>query len=175
MELGHSWWPVGPAPALQSACHLAESLSVLLTWHLYYMQALAQYLVNLNIWTHNILTLVARRRALASHSRCNIQHSADHHWAPWLATSAFVIGYSFIIAVLVPFFSTLVGLVVSLCYLTCAYTLPCIFTLRLLGDRISAAERLLCWALIPLSLILSIAGFYSSVLALVSNLGGLPS
>ena len=39
------------------------------------LQALAQYLVNLNVWTHNVLTILARRKALQSSSRCNVQHA----------------------------------------------------------------------------------------------------
>lgn len=36
-------------------------------------QALAQYLVNLNVWTHNVLTIVARRRAQRTRSRCDVR------------------------------------------------------------------------------------------------------
>jgi hypothetical protein len=43
-------------------------------------QALAQYLVNLNVWTHNVLTIVARRRAQRSSSRCDVRAAgADRH------------------------------------------------------------------------------------------------
>lgn len=101
-----------------------------------------------------------------------LPHAVDHHWLPWLCASAVIIGYSFGISVTLPFFSTLVGLVTSVTYLTCAYTLPCWFTLRLLGARISRAERALCWALVVGSLAMSAVGLASSVLALVDDLGG---
>jgi hypothetical protein len=90
-------------------------------------QALAQYLVNLNVWTHNILTLLARRaagRAPGGVGRCAVRTATDHARAPWAVASAVVIAYSAAIAVALPFFSTLVGLVASVTYLTCAYTLP---------------------------------------------------
>jgi len=90
-------------------------------------QALAQYLVNLNVWTHNILTLLARRAAgcgPGGAGRCAVRTASDHARAPWAVASAVVIAYSAAIAVALPFFSTLVGLVASVTYLTCAYTLP---------------------------------------------------
>ena len=90
-------------------------------------QALAQYLVNLNVWTHNILTLVARRRAglsAAGRSLCDVRTACDHARAPWALVSTGVVAYSCAVALALPFFSTLVGLMSSVTYLTCAYTLP---------------------------------------------------
>ena len=98
--------------------------------------------------------------------------TGDHKRLPWLVASVCIVGYSFGISVSLPFFSTLVGLVTSVTYLTCAYTIPCWFTLRLLGERVSRAERWLLRALIPLSLAFSVVGLGSSVWALVNNLGG---
>jgi solute carrier family 32 (vesicular inhibitory amino acid transporter) len=128
--------------------------------------------VNLNVWTHNILTLEARRKAAQSQSECTVQHSGDHENFRWLMASTFVVGYSFGISMSLPFFSTLVGLVTSVCYLTCAYTIPCWFTLRLLGDRISKFERYACYAIIPVSILVSAVGFIASVVALWRNIGG---
>lgn len=98
--------------------------------------------------------------------------AGDHARLPWLAASAVIVAYSFGISWSLPFFSTLVGLVTSVTYLTCAYTIPCWFTLRLLGSRISRAEYALCWALVPLSIAFSCLGFGCSLYALVQNLGG---
>ena len=39
------------------------------------VQALAQYLVNLNVWTHNVLTVLARSKAKRSASSCNVCHA----------------------------------------------------------------------------------------------------
>ncbi|KAK9845239.1 hypothetical protein WJX81_000853 [Elliptochloris bilobata] len=142
------------------------------------LQALAQYLVNLNVWTHNILTLVARRRAglsSAGRSLCDVRTACDHARAPWAVASAGVVAYSCAVAVALPFFSTLVGLVTSVTYLTCAYTLPAWFTL-LLVPEMPRGERALCkYGLIPLSLLLSVAGFCASAADLVYNLGGRPA
>ncbi|CAL5220298.1 g2283 [Coccomyxa viridis] len=135
-------------------------------------QALAQYLVNLNVWTHNVLTVLARSRAKRTSSACDVRHAGDHKRLPWLIASVCIVGYSFGISVTLPFFSTLVGLVTSVTYLTCAYTIPCWFTLRLLGDRVSRTEYWVLWGLIPLSIAFSLLGLGSSVWALVNNLGG---
>lgn len=97
--------------------------------------------------------------------------AGDHSRLPWLLASACIIAYSFGISVSLPFFSTLVGLVTSVTYLTCAYTIPCWFTLRLLGDSISKAEYALCWTLVPLSIVFSCVGFAASLMALIDNLG----
>lgn len=87
---------------------------------------------------------------------------------PWLATSAFVVAYSCAAAVAVPYFSPLVGLVTSVTYLTCAYTIPAWFTLKLLGSKLKIFEKAVLWIMIPLSLSLSVAGLYSSVIALLN-------
>lgn len=42
------------------------------------MQALAQYLVNLNVWTHNVLTVLARSQAKRACSSCNVRHAGMH-------------------------------------------------------------------------------------------------
>ena len=42
------------------------------------MQALAQYLVNLNVWTHNVLTVLARSRAKRTSSLCDVRHAGMH-------------------------------------------------------------------------------------------------
>ncbi len=113
-----------------------------------------------------------RRIALQYCSQVDVYHAGDHKRLPWLVASVCIVGYSFGISVTLPFFSTLVGLVTSVTYLTCAYTIPCWFTLRLLGDRVSKAEYWVLWGLIPLSIAFSLLGFGSSVWALVNNLGG---
>ena len=99
-----------------------------------------------------------------------MHYANDHHWLVWLITTFLVISYACAIAVSLPFFSTLVGLIASATYLTTAYTIPCTFTLLLLGKRIPRAEYWACAALIPLSIAASCAGMYSSVLALLEDL-----
>lgn len=48
--------------------------------------------------------------------------SSDHARLPWLAATIFVVSYSYLLSMSVPYFSTLVGIVASSTYLVCAYT-----------------------------------------------------
>ncbi|KAG2491782.1 hypothetical protein HYH03_009942 [Edaphochlamys debaryana] len=141
-----------------------------------FFQALAQYLVNLNVWAHNLLVLLHRRgrkNIEESPDICHVQSTGDHKARDWFAATAFIAFYSAIIAVAVPFFCTLVGLVTSVTYLTCAYTLPAWFALVLLGDRLGLVERVWLKALIPLSIILSCIGLVASVKTyMVESSGG---
>lgn len=50
----------------------------------------------------------------------------------------------------------------------CAYTLPCLFSLKLLGTSMCNLERCCCVLIIPVSL--SAAGLYSSVHSLVGSI-----
>ncbi len=80
-----------------------------------------------------------------------------------------MVAYSFLISMSIPHFASLVALVTSATYLTCAYTLPCCFTLMMLRDRISPWEATLCASLIPLSIVVSALGLVSSGRALLAN------
>lgn len=144
-----------------------------------FIQALAQYLVNLNVWSHNLLVLVRRSSRRAHHRDANWEEAegpapstGDHHSSHWLAATAFVAAYSAVIAVAVPFFCTLVGLVTSVTYLTCAYTLPAWFALKLLAGRLGALERAWLIALIPVTLCLSGVGLLASVKTYVIEAAG---
>ncbi len=83
-----------------------------------------------------------------------------------------MVAYSFLISMSVPFFSSLVALVTSATYLTCAYTIPAAFTLLLLRSRLSCAELTLCTLLIPLSIAMSGAGFFSATQQLLEDILG---
>ncbi len=102
----------------------------------------------------------------------HIESSADHHWLSWLTGTTFVVAYSFLISMTVPYFSSLVALVTSATYLITAYTIPCCFTLALLRDRLRRPELALCTALIPLSLLMSCAGVLSAFQNLMENVRG---
>ncbi|EFJ49048.1 hypothetical protein VOLCADRAFT_104490 [Volvox carteri f. nagariensis] len=133
-----------------------------------FFQALAQYLVNLNVWTHNLLVLLSRRINHNSEGELWMEDTAvkstgDHSSSHWLAATAFVASYSAVIAVAVPFFCTLVGFVTSVTYLTVAYTLPAWFAIKLLSAKLSGLERTWLIVLIPLSIILSIMGLVASI------------
>ncbi|KAI8471654.1 MAG: transmembrane amino acid transporter protein-domain-containing protein [Monoraphidium minutum] len=145
------------------------------------VQALSQYLVNTNVWSHNLLVLVQRRltdadgaavvvgrreNQAAAVPRC----SSDHARLPWAAATVFVVTYSYLFSMSVPYFSTLVGIVASSTYLVCAYTLPCWFALRLFPTEMGAVQRAACRAAIPVTLLLSAAGFVCSVSTLIRQI-----
>jgi hypothetical protein len=154
------------------------------------LQALSQYLVNLNVWSHNLLVLLARtyRKAAAAASpegkpgpgsaasaalsqSANARSAAEHQPLHWLAASGFVVAYSYVVSNMIPYFSCMVGIVSSSTYLVCAYTLPCWFALRLLPSSMAKSEVTLNYVLLGLSLPLSLLGLSSSVTSLVRNLG----
>ncbi|KAI8464358.1 MAG: transmembrane amino acid transporter protein-domain-containing protein [Monoraphidium minutum] len=136
------------------------------------LQALAQYLVNANVWAHNLLVLLSRRRALLGKAGGGAAPacSSDHAAGPWLLVTSGVVLYSYLISMTIPFFSTLVGIVSSSTYLLCAYTLPCWFALRLLAHDLGAPERLACRAAIPLTLALSALGLVCSASTLARRM-----
>lgn len=178
------------------------------------LQALAQYLVNTNVWSHNLLVLIGRHtsrgkqsaaarrpdntkatdvEALIGSGECPSSSpgggggrsnsisggsgvgagapacSNDHARLPWLLVTSFVIASSYVVAMTIPFFSTLVGIVSSSTYLLCAYTLPCWFALRLLPQDLGRIERAACRLAIPLTLALSALGLVCSVSTLASR------
>ncbi|GLI62001.1 hypothetical protein VaNZ11_004573 [Volvox africanus] len=142
-----------------------------------FLQALAQYLVNLNVWTHNLLVLISRRAsrttddelwAEETHAKSTGDHSSSH----WLAATAFVAAYSAVVAVAIPFFCTLVGFVTSVTYLTCAYTLPAWFAIKLLSGKLGGLEKAWLTSLIPVSIILSSIGLVASVKTYITEAYG---
>lgn len=191
------------------------------------LQALAQYLVNLNLWSHNLLVLLSRARAEQRRRRKergssggggggrsggdrgeieqalladngdgggggddddqrqqHEQHqedqsssspriASDHERAHWTLATLGVVSYSFAISMSLPFFSSLVGLLVAGTYLAAAYVLPCWFALRL--GLVGGLEAAWCKFLIGGSLVVSGVGFAASVSALVNNIGGGPA
>lgn len=153
-DLGHS-----PRVRFAAACIL--------------VQACSQYLVNLNVWTHNLLVLLARTfPTKGEEHHADVQCSGDHCRWRWLAASVFVCIYSYLISTTVPYFGTLVGIVTSSTYLICAYALPAWFTLRLLGHKLAGWETVLLYSLIPISFVLSAIGLYGSLVSLVNDIEG---
>lgn len=146
------------------------------------VQASAQYLVNLNVWSHNVLVLAHRRRmrSQAAEATANCggadadpRVASDHGPAPWAAVTAGVVAYSYAISATLPYFSTLAGIMVAGTYLVTAYVAPCAFALKLLP--LSQIERAWCRTLIIVMSAASLAGLGFSVTALVQNIGGGPA
>ena len=138
------------------------------------LQAISQYLINLNVWIHNLLTLVSRSfpKEHAKEGVLEAQCSQDQCPWRWLYASIFVVAYSYGLAISIPFFSTLVSLITSACYLICAYALPAYFTLILIGDQLNQVEKFFLQSLIPASFIFSALGFYASIVTLANDLSG---
>lgn len=162
------------------------------------LQALAQYLVNVNVWVHNLLVLLSRARDSSSRrgrggggaaaeepllpppadgNSNGPRTAADHARGQWALATLFVVAYSFAISMSLPFFSSLVGLLVAGTYLAAAYALPSWFALRLLlpSGKMSRAEAGWCRFLIGASAVVSAVGLAASVSALVNNIGGGPA
>ena len=162
------------------------------------LQALAQYLVNVNVWVHNLLVLLSRareerrrggggREAAAEAEQPLLpppegggpspRTAADHARGQWALSTLFVVSYSFAISMSLPFFSSLVGLLVAGTYLAAAYALPCWFALKLLKPKglLSTLEARWCRFLIGGSGVVSAVGLAASVSALVNNIGGGPA
>ena len=149
------------------------------------VQACAQYLVNLNVGCHNVLTLWHRRRvrsaAAASAGRGAADDdagpgprvAADHGPAPWAVVTAGVVAYSYAISATLPYFSTLSGIMTATSYLVTSFVAPCAFALKLLP--LSPVERAWCRFLIVAMSAASLAGLGLSVTALVQNIGGGPA
>lgn len=132
------------------------------------VQAVAQYLVNVNVWTHNLMVLLGR--ALNHRRSANAKSAAQHCAWRWAAASLFVVSYSWGLSMSLPYFSSLVGIVASATYLICAYFLPCWFALKLFGDTMWKPELWLCHALMPIALLVSAAGLVSSVRSLIADI-----
>eukprot|EP00877_Chromochloris_zofingiensis_P014030 jgi/Chrzof1/8881/Cz03g27240.t1 len=160
------YWSKGHDVAEIVIFSLGESMIARLAAGCILLQAIAQYLVNLNVWTHNLLVLLGRRYKWSGTVKC----SSDHNWAAWGAASVFVIAYSYAISISIPYFSALVGIVASTTYLICAYTLPCWFSLRLIKQDMWRIERWFCYLLIPVTLALSAWGLLSSVQTLIEEI-----
>ncbi|KAK9836304.1 hypothetical protein WJX81_003609 [Elliptochloris bilobata] len=121
------------------------------------------YQINLNVWTHLIIHLAAP--ALNEPER---QGSAKGRGA-WAVVSLAGIAIACTVAVTFPFFSTVTAVIAALGDLAGAYSLPALFVLAMVGSRLMRVERWFLYALIPLTLALSVAGVYSSVRELIDQ------
>ncbi|KAL4440260.1 hypothetical protein ABPG75_003261 [Micractinium tetrahymenae] len=82
----------------------------------------------------------------------------------WFLCSSVIVAISFLVSGTFPHtFMYLSGLLTSLCYIPLAYTLPCLFSLRLLGSKITALEYTLSTWVIPVSIALSLLGCWASL------------
>ena len=117
--------------------------------------------IDLNVWARTLLHLAwpefaepVPSSAPASQRRASV--------LVWGGTSAAGALLAFSIASLLPYFSTVMGLVAAIGDVSAAYLLPSLFCLKLLPERLSPLQRGLCWVLVPVSVLLSVAGTWAS-------------
>lgn len=86
----------------------------------------------------------------------------------WGALSAVIVLSAFTLSNLIPFFSDIMGLMAAMCSVLLTYTLPMVFGVKLLD--MSSFERCCLKLLIPLTILLAIAGTTASVADIASKL-----
>ncbi|KAI3431554.1 hypothetical protein D9Q98_004603 [Chlorella vulgaris] len=88
----------------------------------------------------------------------------------WFLCSSLVVVVSFLVSCTFPHtFMYLSGLLVSLGYIPIAYTLPCLFSLKLLSNQITALEYTLSTWVIPVSVCISLLGCWACLYHLVDK------
>ena len=127
-----------------------------------FVHCIFAYQINLNVWADMILHLFAPQM---NHSTRN-QVSGRMVWA---VVTVIGIAFAFAVSVTFPFFSAVMALIAAIGDLAAAYALPALFSLKLLGHRMPSWERILCYVLVPASLVLSSLGVYSSLAALITE------
>ena len=123
------------------------------------------YQIDLNVWTDLILNFTAKKSPTTS-------KSPRHQKVLWLIVSIIGIVFAASMAYLLPFFSTIMGLIAAVGDLSAAYALPALFCLCLMRREMPLWEQVLCLLLVPLSLLLSVFGIYSSVYQLILQFAG---
>ena len=88
----------------------------------------------------------------------------------WAGTTVAGALLAFGIAAALPFFSTVMGLVAAVGDLSAAYLLPALFCLVLLPSKLTALQKWLCRALVPLSVLLTLLGAWTSGVQLWAEL-----
>lgn len=130
-----------------------------------FLHCIIAYQIDLNVWTDLMLDFTARQ----SHT---LNKSPRRQKFLWLVTSCIGIAFAASMAYLLPFFSTIMGLIAAIGDLSAAYALPALFCLCLMRREMPIWEQALCFLLVPLSVLLSAFGIYSSVYQLVLQSAG---
>ena len=123
------------------------------------------YQIDLNVWTDLILDFTTRRNPTAN-------KSPGSQKLLWLVTSCIGIAFAASMAYVLPFFSTIMGLIAAIGDLSAAYALPALFCLCLMRREMPRWEQALCYLLVPLSVLLSAFGIYASVYQLILQAAG---
>ncbi len=126
-----------------------------------FVHCIFAYQINLNVWADMVLHI------LVPHMNDSASRQTTIGRLTWAAAIVIGIAFSFVISIFFPYFSIVMALIASIGDLAAAYALPAMFSLRLLGDRMPTWEKLLCYIIIPVSLVLSGMGVYSSLASLI--------
>lgn len=126
-----------------------------------FVHCIFAYQINLNVWADMVLHVVA------PHMNESSARQTVTGRLMWAAVIIVGIAFSFVVSIFFPFFSIVMALIASIGDLAAAYALPAMFNLKLLGDRMPSWEKLVCYIIIPVSLVLSGLGVYSSLASLI--------
>ena len=125
-----------------------------------FVHCIFAYQINLNVWADMVLHVVMPHRNNAT------AHGTGTGRLTWALVIVIGVAFSFVISVSFPFFSIVMALIASIGDLAAAYALPAMFNLKLFGDRMPLWEKLVCYVITPVSLVLSGLGVYSSLASL---------
>ena len=126
-----------------------------------FVHCIFAYQINLNVWADMVLHIVA------PHMNESSARQTTTGRLMWAGVIVIGIAFSFVVSIFFPFFSIVMALIASIGDLAAAYALPAMFNLKLLGDRMPSWEKLVCYIIIPVSLVLSGLGVYSSLASLI--------
>ncbi|KAL3140245.1 hypothetical protein ABBQ38_004517 [Trebouxia sp. C0009 RCD-2024] len=130
-----------------------------------FVHCIIAYQIDLNVWTDLALDFTTRRNPHAN-------KSPGSQKLLWLVTSCVGIAFAASMAYVLPFFSTIMGLIAAIGDLSAAYALPALFCLCLMRHEMPRWEQALCYLLVPLSVLLSALGIYASVYQLILQAAG---
>lgn len=102
----------------------------------------------------------------------SLNRDSPYHWV-WLAISRpFLIGFALLIAVMVPYFGLIMGVVGSLTGTSLCFLFPCYFHLRLRWNAMKLWEKIADFAIIIFGIIAGVSGLTLSLRALILALSG---
>lgn len=125
--------------------------------------------IDLNVWAHTVLLLLAPQWADPPHAAAPLSHQRASAVA-WLTASLLGAAWCTLIAWAVPFFSTVMGLIAAVGDMSAAFILPALFCLRLVRPAMRRWEVWCCWGLLPVAVALAVLGTWSSGLQLLLQL-----
>lgn len=127
-----------------------------------FVHCIFAYQINLNVWSDMVLHVCAPQV-----SQTTLQQPIGR--LIWAVVTIIGIAFAFAVSVTFPYFSSVMALIAAIGDLAAAYALPALFSLKLLGHRMPTWEKALCYVLVPVSMLLSGLGVYSSLASLIKE------